>query len=53
MYRDDNVPGGHVIMLGASEENKRAAIEALEAYPQGLQVGGKCYCWDYILVVYS
>ncbi|TMW69173.1 hypothetical protein Poli38472_001329 [Pythium oligandrum] len=40
MYKEDNVPGGHVIMLGASEENKRAALEALREYPNGLQIGG-------------
>lgn len=39
-YREDDLPGGHVIMLGASAENKKAAKEALGAYPGGLQVGG-------------
>jgi phosphoribosylformimino-5-aminoimidazole carboxamide ribotide isomerase len=37
-YRNDNLPGGHVIMLGPG--NERAAIEALRAFPGGLQVGG-------------
>ena len=37
-YRRDNLPGGHVIMLGKGNEN--AAIEALQAFPGGLQVGG-------------
>jgi len=38
LYKQDNLPGGHVIMLGPG--NQRAAIEALKAYPGGLQVGG-------------
>jgi phosphoribosylformimino-5-aminoimidazole carboxamide ribotide isomerase len=38
LYRQDNLPGGHVIMLGPG--NKPAAMEALSAYPGGLQVGG-------------
>jgi phosphoribosylformimino-5-aminoimidazole carboxamide ribotide isomerase len=37
-YRDDGLLGGHVIMLGAGNEG--AAREALEAFPNGLQVGG-------------
>ncbi|DAZ97141.1 TPA: LOW QUALITY PROTEIN: hypothetical protein N0F65_004755, partial [Lagenidium giganteum] len=45
MYKADNVPGGHVIMLGASEANKAAALEALQAYPGGLQVGGARAPW--------
>ncbi len=45
LYRKDRLTGGHVILLnsGASpyyEETKRQAIEALRAYPGGLQVGG-------------
>ncbi|KUF94788.1 WD repeat-containing protein 64 [Phytophthora nicotianae] len=32
--------GGHVIMLGASEANTNAALDALQSYPGGLQVGG-------------
>eukprot|EP00930_Biecheleria_cincta_P044469 TRINITY_DN3058_c0_g1_i1.p1 TRINITY_DN3058_c0_g1~~TRINITY_DN3058_c0_g1_i1.p1 ORF type:complete len:275 (-),score=63.59 TRINITY_DN3058_c0_g1_i1:60-884(-) len=39
-YREDALVGGHAIMLGASPENKAAALEALRAYPGGLQVGG-------------
>lgn len=39
-YREDALGGGHAIMLGASPENKAAALEALRAYPGGLQVGG-------------
>lgn len=38
MYGADGVSGGHVIMLGPGNEN--AAMEALKAYPQGMQVGG-------------
>eukprot|EP00270_Netrium_digitus_P013915 TRINITY_DN4676_c0_g1_i1.p1 TRINITY_DN4676_c0_g1~~TRINITY_DN4676_c0_g1_i1.p1 ORF type:complete len:344 (+),score=77.67 TRINITY_DN4676_c0_g1_i1:180-1211(+) len=40
MYRADDLPGGHVIMLGADEDSQQAAVEALHAYPGGLQVGG-------------
>lgn len=39
-YRDDALTGGHVVMLGASPENRAAALAALRAYPGGLQVGG-------------
>lgn len=38
LYRNDQLSGGHVIMLGAG--NEAAAREALAAYPGGLQVGG-------------
>jgi phosphoribosylformimino-5-aminoimidazole carboxamide ribotide isomerase len=38
IYRLDNFPGGHVIMLGKGNED--AAFEALAAFPGGLQVGG-------------
>jgi phosphoribosylformimino-5-aminoimidazole carboxamide ribotide isomerase len=37
-YQRDNLPGGHVIMLGPG--NEQAAEQALRAYPQGLQLGG-------------
>ncbi|TYZ68569.1 hypothetical protein PybrP1_006096 [[Pythium] brassicae (nom. inval.)] len=40
MYKRDALTGGHVIMLGASDANTQAALEALRAYPGGLQVGG-------------
>ncbi|KAL6005273.1 hypothetical protein ACLOJK_005835 [Asimina triloba] len=40
LYREDGLTGGHVIMLGADASSKSAAIEALRAYPGGLQVGG-------------
>lgn len=40
LYRRDGLTGGHVIMLGADPLSKAAALEALHAYPGGLQVGG-------------
>ncbi|XP_030448954.1 1-(5-phosphoribosyl)-5-[(5-phosphoribosylamino)methylideneamino] imidazole-4-carboxamide isomerase, chloroplastic [Syzygium oleosum] len=40
LYREDGLIGGHVIVLGADPLSKAAAIEALHAYPGGLQVGG-------------
>ena len=38
LFRRDNLRGGHVIMLG--QGNEASAIEALSAWPDGLQVGG-------------
>ena len=38
LYRDQGLPGGHVILLGPG--NDEAAREALQAFPGGLQVGG-------------
>ncbi|MCY3765048.1 MAG: phosphoribosylformimino-5-aminoimidazole carboxamide ribotide isomerase [Gemmatimonadetes bacterium] len=38
MYMADNLPGGHVIMLGPGNES--AALSALSAFPGGLRVGG-------------
>lgn len=38
LYKQDGLVGGHVIMLGPG--NEVAALSALSAYPQGLQVGG-------------
>lgn len=38
LYRKDNLEGGHVIQLGAG--NETAAKQALQAWPQGLQIGG-------------
>lgn len=38
LYKRDDLPGGHVIMLGTGNES--AAISALSAYPRGLQIGG-------------
>lgn len=38
LYRRDGLSGGHVIMLGRGNDD--AALSALRAYPDGLQVGG-------------
>ena len=38
LYQRDNLRGGHVIMLGAGNENE--ARSALAAFPGGLQIGG-------------
>ncbi|OIW33978.1 1--5-imidazole-4-carboxamide isomerase [Coniochaeta ligniaria NRRL 30616] len=38
LYRDNDLTGAHVIMLGPG--NTEAAREALAAWPSGLQVGG-------------
>lgn len=38
LYRKDQLKGGHVIQLGAG--NEQAAREALQTYPGGLQIGG-------------
>lgn len=38
MFKQDQLRGGHVIMLGGG--NETAAIQALEEYPGGLQIGG-------------
>lgn len=38
LYKKNNLKGGHVIKLGPN--NDLAAIEALEAWPGGLQIGG-------------
>lgn len=38
LYEKDNLPGGHVIMLGPGNES--AAMDALTAWPGGLQLGG-------------
>ncbi|KAH8954495.1 hypothetical protein BDL97_08G081500 [Sphagnum fallax] len=40
MYKNDGLHGGHVIMLGADPASHSAALEALAAFPGGLQVGG-------------
>ena len=37
-YREDGLTGGHVIQLGPG--NREAALSALAAYPDGLQLGG-------------
>lgn len=38
IYRKDRLTGGHIIMLGPG--NEAAAIDALNAWPGGMQVGG-------------
>jgi phosphoribosylformimino-5-aminoimidazole carboxamide ribotide isomerase len=38
MYQADGLTGGHVIALGPG--NRAAALEALRAFPGGMQVGG-------------
>lgn len=38
LYKNDNLPGGHVIMLGKG--NDGAAFDALEAFPGGMHAGG-------------
>jgi phosphoribosylformimino-5-aminoimidazole carboxamide ribotide isomerase len=40
LYRQDNLKGGHVILLDQTEANHTAAHEALGAFPGGLQIGG-------------
>ncbi len=44
-YKKYHLKGGHIILLNAPsssffEETKRQAVEALKAYPGGLQIGG-------------
>ena len=38
LYKANNLPGGHIVMLGPG--NEQAAMEAIKAYPGGFQVGG-------------
>ncbi|HEY4623153.1 MAG TPA: phosphoribosylformimino-5-aminoimidazole carboxamide ribotide isomerase [Solibacillus sp.] len=38
LFQQNKLTGGHVIMLGPGNED--AAIRALQAYPNGLQIGG-------------
>ncbi|SFL43608.1 1-(5-phosphoribosyl)-5-[(5-phosphoribosylamino)methylideneamino] imidazole-4-carboxamide isomerase [Paenibacillus sp. 1_12] len=38
MFKQDQLRGGHVIMLGSG--NEQAATQALRTYPGGLQIGG-------------
>ena len=45
MYQKDGIRGGHIILLNAVdsefyEVTKHQAVEALKAYPGGLQIGG-------------
>ncbi len=38
LYKKDDLKGGHIIMLGPG--NEEAALRALQAYPNGMQIGG-------------
>ena len=38
IYRQDDLPGGHVISLGPG--NREAALSALRSFPAGMQMGG-------------
>lgn len=40
LYKRDGLYGGHVIILGQDTESQTAALEALAAFPGGLQLGG-------------
>lgn len=45
LYQKDGIKGGHIILLNAVnsenfEATREQALEALEAYPGGLQIGG-------------
>ncbi|MDY2726246.1 MULTISPECIES: phosphoribosylformimino-5-aminoimidazole carboxamide ribotide isomerase [Anaerostipes] len=45
LYNDNNLKGGHIILLNAKdsdyyEADRAEAVKALEAFPGGLQVGG-------------
>lgn len=40
LYKQDDLPGGHIIMLGADEESRAAAKQALLAYNGFMQLGG-------------
>ncbi|MGJ8655286.1 MAG: phosphoribosylformimino-5-aminoimidazole carboxamide ribotide isomerase [Akkermansiaceae bacterium] len=40
LYRQHNLTGGHIIQLGQTPGNKQAALSALAAWPNGMQIGG-------------
>jgi phosphoribosylformimino-5-aminoimidazole carboxamide ribotide isomerase len=40
LYKERQLRGGHVIMLGRSKGTEEQALSALAAYPNGLQIGG-------------
>lgn len=40
LYQRDGLSGGHVIMLGSDEASQNAALEAVNAFRGGLQIGG-------------
>lgn len=40
LYKADDLPGGHIIMLGADDDSRAAAKKALLAYNGYMQIGG-------------
>ena len=40
LYKNDNLYGGHIIMLDQSEETKKQGLLALKSFSGGLQIGG-------------
>jgi hypothetical protein len=40
LYQKDGLVGGHAIMLSKDEDSRQTALEALRAWPGGLQLGG-------------
>lgn len=40
LYKQHHLEGGHLIALGRNEQNKQAALNALNTWPNGLQYGG-------------
>ncbi len=49
MYKEDGLVGGHIILLNPVsseyyEATRAQAIEALKAYPKGMQIGGGITC---------
>ncbi|KAL3133351.1 Phosphoribosylformimino-5-aminoimidazole carboxamide ribotide isomerase [Trebouxia sp. C0009 RCD-2024] len=40
LYKQDDLPGGHIIMLGADDASREAAKKALAAYNGFMQIGG-------------
>lgn len=45
LYKKDGLKGGHIIILNAAdseffETSRNQALEALKAYPEGMQIGG-------------
>ena len=51
LFKKDGLTGGHIIMLDRSPETRQAAMEALKAYPDAIQIGGginDTNCEDYL-----
>ena len=40
LYKKDGLSGGHVIMLDREVKTREQALQALQAFPGGLQIGG-------------